>query len=62
MIDTSFNDFDFAMPNMDPECTQPIPEHIMREDEDNYWDCPGCDDPNFYMGDPSCGQCGWNGR
>jgi hypothetical protein len=50
------------MPVMDPECETRIPESEMRADDDCYWECPGCGDPHFFMGDPSCGKCGWAGH
>lgn len=53
---------DFPMPVMDPECNTPVSDTEMRGNDENYWDCPGCGDPNFYMGDPCCGKCGWNGH
>ncbi len=46
----------------DPEIDRPISERERRANDENYMDCPGCGDPHFYMGDPSCGRCGWNGK
>lgn len=46
----------------DAESDRPISDREMRANDENYWDCPGCGDPGFYMGDPACGRCGWNGK
>lgn len=58
-----YDDDDDPMPTMDPECHNfhPEPENVMRADRENYWTCPGCKSPDFYMGDPRCPKCGWHG-
>lgn len=36
-------------------------EEEMRDHDENFWDCPGCN-VRMFMGDPACRSCGWNGK